>query len=148
MADSIAGLSSPLTVLTYQGTAGIATNSTGDKWIFNIPFKCELVRAALVVEGSSANATAAVVKFDIRVTAGTDTGRGDGDAGVLSKTASVSQQGKMLYEDPAARVTMYPGYQVVVEVTTADGAANAMCPILYLREVPEVPANITAMVAA
>jgi hypothetical protein len=148
MADGFSGLNSPTIPLAYQGTAGIATNSTGDKWIFTIPFKCEVTRVACVVEGTSANATAAVIKFDKRPTAGSDTGRGDGDVGVLSKTASVSQQGKMLYEDPTSRVTLDEGDQVVVEVTTADGAANAMCPILYIREVPEVAGNNAAMVAA
>jgi hypothetical protein len=148
MADGSGGLYSPTIPLVHQGTAGIATNSTGDKWIFTIPFKCEVVRAFCVVQGSSSNGTAAVIKFDKRPTAGSDSGRGDGDVAVLSKTASVSQQGKMLYEDPATRVTLDEGDEVVVEVTTADGAANAMTPGLLIREIPEIAANNSAMVAA
>jgi len=142
----VTGLSTPDFPLYHSGTAGIATNSTGDKWIFPVPFKANVMRFGLVVQGSSANATAAVVALDHRVTAGSDTGRVE--LLVISKTASVSQQGKFLYQDPATSIAVDEGDELVVEVTTADGAANAMTPVVILRQIPEVAGNNSAMVAA
>lgn len=125
---------------------GLASNSTGDKATLSVPFQCQVVRAFVIWEGTSANATAAIIKFDKRVTAGSDTGRGDGDVAVIKKVASVNKQGKMTYKDVTG-VTLAPGDEVVVEVTTADGAANAFTAGLIVRHVPEVAANLTDMEA-
>jgi hypothetical protein len=126
----------------------LAAGSTGDKATIAVPFKCEVAMLFVLVTGTSAHATAAVIKFDKRVTAGSDTGRGDGDVGAISKTASLDQQGKYLYERPATRVLLEPGQEVIVEVTTAQGEALTFTAGLLVRESPEDPANIAAMVAA
>jgi hypothetical protein len=127
--------------------AQIALDSTGDKHTFTIPFKCVVSLLFLVIEGTSTHATTAVVKFDKRPTAGSDTSRGDGDVGALSKSAS-NQQGKMLYERPSSRITLDEGDQVVVEVTTANGNACTAVPGLLVEASPEDPANNSAMVSA
>ena len=126
----------------------LATNTTGDKATLVVPFKCVVKRAFVVVNTASVSATAFVIKFDKRPTAGSDTGRGDGDVAVISKTASVDQQGKYLYEDPSSRVTLDEGEQVMVEVTTANGDACAVDAGILVEYTPEIPANNSAMAAA
>ena len=126
---------------------GVALGSTGDKAIFRIVNRCEVVRFGLQIEGASAHATAAVVAFDKRITAGSDTGRVDAalgngtTGGTITKPASVSSAGKHLYKVPTALVVLKPGEEVVVEVTTAQGEALAATPFLIVRPTPETLAN-------
>lgn len=138
---------------TYNPIAVVSANAlasatTGDKAVLTVPYKCKLKRAFVVVEGASVNAVAAVIKFDIRPIAGSDTNRTDGTAGVISKAASVNQQGKYLYEDPATLVTLSEGQQVVVEVTTANGDALAFTGGILVEYIPERPGNNSAMASA
>lgn len=140
--------------ISVHSAAGLAAGSTGDKATLKCPFmKCEVVRAWVEWEGADANATAAVVKFDKRPTAGSDTGRGDGDVAILKKVASLNQQGKRTYTEvnltgfPATRVTWEAGQEIVVEVTTAQGAALAFSAGVTVRQIPQRPADVAAMVA-
>lgn len=133
--------------LIVLGNSQIATNSTGDKLVMTIPYKCIVERVFAVVEEASTHATGFVIKFDNRPTAGSDTGRGDGDVGALTKTVSVSQQGKMLYEEPSSTITLNEGEQVVAEVTTANGDACTAVVGIVVRPMAERPANNTAMVS-
>jgi len=105
------------------GGTALQTSTTGDKATIPVPFKCRVEYVWALVNTASAHATAFVLKFDKRPTAGSDTGRGDGDVGVLSKTASASQAGKMLYERPSTHIELNAGDQVIAEVTTANGDA-------------------------
>lgn len=134
--------------LTPLQVNGIATDSTGDKGTIVVPFKCEVVRAYALVNGNSTHATGFVIKFDERPTAGSDVGRGDGNAGILSKTAATNQQGKYLYEDPTARTTLVEGSQVIVEVTTANGNACVVDVGILVTKVADSPGNNAAMVSA
>lgn len=127
--------------------AALASNSTGDKATIGVPFKAVVQMACVKWEGASTHATAAVIKFDKRPTAGSDTGRGDGDVAVVNKVASVNKQGKVTYKQPASRITLVPGEEVVVEVTTANGDALAFQAWLLVERVPEVPANLSNMEA-
>jgi len=130
------------------GNSQIAIGSTGDKLTITTPMKCTVERVFAVIEGGSAHATGAIIKFEERPTAGSDTGRGDGDVGVISKTGGTNQQGKYLYEEPTTLLTLLEGGQVVVEVTTANGdALNAVVGVI-VRPVAERPGNNSAMVSA
>lgn len=131
----------PLMFPGASATAGLAIATTGDKAVLAVPFKCELVRFAIVV--TDANANAAVVALDQRVTAGTDTGRVE--VSEVSKGA-VNGQGKMFYQDATSRVLLDEGDELVVEVKTA-AASGVAWAVAIVREVPEVPGNNTAMVA-
>lgn len=126
-------------------TAQFSTGTTGDKATITISERCKVERVFCVVEGTEA--TAATVKFDKRPTAGSDTGRGDGDVGVISFGAS-NQQGKMLYENPTTTILLDEGDQVVVEVTVASTGAKNTVAGMKVSRVAETPANNTAMVAA
>lgn len=128
--------------------SAVATNSTTDIATLPVPFKAKVVRAFVLVTGASAHATSFVIKFDKRVKAGSDDGRGNGDVATISKTTLVDQQGKYLYEDPTTRVTVEEGDQIIVEVTTAQGEACAVDVGVLLERIPEIPGNNSSMVAA
>lgn len=129
--------------------AGLATNSAADIATLTVPFKCEVRRAFVLVTGTSAHATAFVIKFDRRQTAGSDgADRGDGDVATISKTASTNQQGKFLYEDPSTRVTLAEGDEVVAQVTTANGDACTATVGILVERIPESVGNNSDMVSA
>ena len=98
----------------------------------------QITRAGLVVEGTDAGG--ATVKFDRRVLAGSDTGRGDGDVATITIPAS-NQQGKVLYEEPSSTLVLDAGDQVVVEVTAESVTALNCVPFLEFIDVQEVSAN-------
>ena len=128
----------------------VALGSTGDKVTFRVPYRCRVEMVAAVIEGASAHATAAIIKFDKRPTASSDTGRGDGDVGVVKKLASTAQTGKFIYQRPATAalaVVLKPGEEVIGEVTTAQGEALAASLFVLVRQTPEDPANEANMVA-
>lgn len=131
-----------------MSAVSVALGSTGDKVTFFVPYRCEVHSVGALIEGASVHATAAVIAFDKRPLGGSDTNRGVADVGALTKTLSVNQQGKHLYERPATRITLKPGEQVVGEVTTANGDALAATLFVLVRQTPEDPANEVNMVAA
>lgn len=110
--------------------------------------KVEVLRAGAVVTEACAGATSTpIFKFDKRPTAGSDTGRGDGDVGTL--TLGTTAAGKVMYTRPPDRVALEPGEEVVFEMTQrADGAGAAghVRPFLLVRPVPEEPGNLSSMV--
>lgn len=121
--------------------AALASGSTGDKATLTIPpGKWEVERSFVTWEGASAHATAAIVKFDT-VVAGAS--RGDGDAGVIKKVASVAQTNKQTYWKPSTALFLSGGAQVVVEVTTAQGEALAFSAGLVLKASPEAQVNLS-----
>jgi len=134
--------------LHHMCAAAVATDSTADVATFPIGFKANVKYVYALVNGTSAHATAFVIKFDKVPLAGSATGRGDGDCGQVSKTASVNQQGKFLYDIPAAHVSVEPGDQIVAQVTTANGEACAVDVGVVLEYVPEVIGNVADMVEA
>jgi len=137
----------PQIVLQGYGAAGagLAGDSTGDKHAFTIPpGNWVLKEFGTTIASASTHATAAVISFEKRPTAGSDTGRTV--LGTITKTLSVNQQGKHLWQRPTTRVQLKGGEQVVVEVTTANGDTLAFVPQLVLEESPETYANLTTHV--
>jgi len=145
MADSYSGLSSPtlsLQGITLLGVPEITFATTGDKLFIDVPFKCYVYRACVLL--NAAPGDAGIVKFDKRPTYASDTGRGDGDVEVVNlKTSMVA--GDVAFSDASANVALEPGEQVVVEVTDASAAVTLARAWLLVREVPETPANMTNM---
>lgn len=126
-------------------SAQIDINATGDKATFTVPpFKCILYQVAVTC--ASADAGGATVKFDIRPTAGSDTSRGDGDAGVVTIPAA-SQSGKVLVDTAFRGLSVTPGQQIVMEVTAEGVAANAFAiGQVWLQYDPEEIGNLTKVV--
>lgn len=107
-------------------------NTAADKIIFSVADNIEVIEVGLVIEGTDAGG--ATVKFDRRVLAGSDTGRGDGDLGEITIPAS-NQQGKVLHQkiDP---VVLDEGDQIVVEVTAESVTALNVVPFYKYVIVP------------
>jgi len=133
----------------YADAQGIDMDgATGDKAFFQIPFRCQVVLAGVVVtEVCAGSSTTPVVKFDLRPTAGSDTDRGDGDIAnlVLSTTAA----GKVMYDEDAVGDVLEPGEEVVVELATAavgGSPTGHVRPFLLVEYLPETLANLSDMV--
>lgn len=90
-------------------------------------------------------AATGVIKFDKRPTFGSDSGRGDGDVGVLNLTTAHTQ-GKVVYKEVDVRIV--PGEEVVAQVTDVTGASDTADVVIYVQPDWERPANVTAMVAS
>lgn len=130
----------------YDDAQGVdCDQAPADVGVFTVPFKCGVLRAqAHITEDCGGTATTPVVKFDKRDTAGTNTGRGDGDIAnlVLSTTAA----GKAMYDEAAQETLLYPGEEVVVELTTRATGTNAgghFIPSLLVKHIPETQANLS-----
>lgn len=117
--------------------------TTGDKGNYapgNIPYYVRGVAIVAKVAGSAAG----VVKGDKQPTAGSASGRGDGDVFVLT-ALNPHAQGKVMFKDNM-KVLLKPGEQVVIEVTTAwTGVSNADV-ILFLEPAWEHADNNTNMI--
>ena len=138
-------------IVDYDDAAGIDCNQTAaDVAIFPVPFKCQVYLAGLVVTETCAGTTSTpVVKFDKRVTAGSDTSRTDGTLGAL--TLSTTAAGKMMYDTVArgeAAGILEPGEEVVVQLVTSatgTGAAGHIRPVLLVKYWAETAANLADM---
>ena len=138
----------PLQFLPYEtdGTMtdegmNIATGAT-DIGHFLIPFKCAVFEVGVVVK--TAFSASAVVKFDHRVTAGSDTGRGDGNIASLTLTANAA--GAVIYDLVAQGSILNPGTETVVQVTTAPTVTGVIEPYMLVQYLPEIRSNLTALV--
>lgn len=120
-------------------------NTSGDisgaKWAPGF-LRHKIHAVALIIDNTIA--ATGVVKFDKRVTFGSDTGRGDGDVAVINLATSHTG-GKVVYKD-GLDVDVSPGEEVVVEVTDVTGASDVADVVLVVEAVYEQPANIAAMV--
>ena len=116
----------------------IATDSAADVLRYVVPFKCELRQIQAHVLGTEA--TALVVKADKRPTAGSDTGRGDGDLGSITFGAS-NLQGKVLTDTPTSRLTLDRGEEMVLQVTTASTCDKAVAFEVLVERIAEVDGN-------
>lgn len=146
----------PLFAFIGGGAAGAAQSLTSatDIHTFTIPFKCIPIRAGFTLTTTVSSSVSAVVKFDRRPTAGSDTNRGDGDVGAIT-IPTTAAAGKAYYEntDYVDAGTgewvnaLNEGDQVVVQVATASDSAGAGIPWLLVEINPEMPANNSQMVS-
>lgn len=149
LGDHISSL--PFDLIGTESAAGLAlTQAAGDLAVFTAPFKCVVVYAALCVTTTCAGATTTpIVKMDKRPTAGSDTGRGDGDVGVFE--LGTTAQGKFMYFMPASRIELEPGQEVVMQLTqiaAGTGAAGACRPVLVVEHAAESWGNLDNAVEA
>ncbi|MFZ5773073.1 MAG: hypothetical protein ACOY4W_16760 [Thermodesulfobacteriota bacterium] len=149
LGDHISAL--PFDLIGTESAAGLAlTQAAGDLAVFPIPFKCILLYSALAITTTcGGDTTKPQVKMDIRPTAGSDTGRGDGDAG--SFDLGTMAGGKFVYWMPGTRVELEPGQEVVMQlsqIAAGTGAAGAARPVLVVEHAAEAWANLDSAVAA
>lgn len=130
--------------MEHQISAEINCTTTGDKAEFLCPsFPVKVRRIGLIL--NAAPGDAGVVKFDKRPTYESDTGRGDGDIGVINLATSHAA-GAMVYKE--VNQDLVPGDQVVVEVTDASASVSAARAFMMYEPDWDVPANNTDMVAS
>jgi hypothetical protein len=125
-------------------TANDDLAATGDSAVvFDITGPITVRRIGVVIAVATVG-TAAVVKFDRRITTGSDTGRGDGDVGALTVPALAA--GKIVYKD--VKIDLDPGDQIVPQVTTAQGTSGEGRYFYEYENRHETPANCADMVAS
>jgi len=128
-----------------SGTAVLDVTSTGDKAIWGpvcVPHYVRMVAVTL-------NATpgdAGVIKGDLRLTRGSDTNRTDGTVFTINlattHTVTAGSVSKVIYHYIANPPLIYPGQEVVVEVTDASAADSAVKMSFWVEAVYEDPDNI------
>ena len=122
-------------------SAQVDLNAAADKATFIMPmFRTILYQVGVLC--TTADAGGATVKFDRRILAGSDTGRGDGDAGVVVIPAA-DRSGKFLIDTAFRGLAIQPGDQIVMEVTAEGVSANAFAfGAVWLQYDPEVVGNL------
>ena len=128
----------------YDNALGIDLDKVAaDVAVFNVPFKCQVVQAALLITETCAGTTPGVVAMDHRPTAGSDASRGVADIANFAMGTTVA--GKHLYDLVAVGTVLEPGEQVVVEIVTqpVTGPAGHFHPILLVQQMPETQANLS-----
>ncbi|WP_028316699.1 hypothetical protein [Desulfatibacillum aliphaticivorans] len=136
-------------VVDYDDALGVDLDqSPADVAVVAINQNCTLMEVGMLVTETCGGATSTpVVKFDKRPTAGSDSGRGDGDLGVLN--LSTTSAGKVMYDHAGRGTRLEAGEEIVVQLTTmADGtgAAGHGRPYVKVRRSDEMPANMANMV--
>jgi hypothetical protein len=160
-----AGINLSTGLATWPHTA--TTNQDLGYW--TIPFKCRVLEAGITIKTGLAGANPAShtddvihkgidFMFDVRKTAGSDTGRGDGDAGkIWLNETGASAQGDYVYDlvgqTPYVTTTgagcslLEPGMEVVFQtgasVLYGAGCAGVIVPHLLVEYIPEVRGNMT-----
>lgn len=109
----------PLYFVDYDDAQGLDMDqSAADLAVFSIVEPCQLILSGAVVTEVCAGSTSTpVVKFDVRPTAGSDTSRGDGDAGELKLLTAAA--GSVMVDKVGAGTVLEPGQEVVVQLVTA-----------------------------
>jgi|GEM_PF-1029352 len=134
--------------LDYNDDHGVdCDQSAADVGIIPIPFKCEVVRAELLVtEVCAGSSSTPVVDFDKRPSAGSDVGRGAADIAHFIMGAIAADN--VLYDEAALGTLLEPGDEVVVQLTTAavGTPTGHFWPVLLVKMIPETKANISNMV--
>jgi hypothetical protein len=141
----------PLTesrIIDYDDVQAIDLDqAAADVSRFVVPFKCEVWQAQLHIIETCGGRTPGVVKFDKRPTLGSDSSRGDGD--IASFAMGATAAGKVLYDNAGRATILYPGDEVVVEITTrptSGSPAGHFVPMLLVKPIAEMDANLSDMV--
>ncbi|MEN6421318.1 MAG: hypothetical protein ABFD76_05165 [Smithella sp.] len=136
-------------IVDYDDALGIDMDqAAADVAVFTVPFRCEVIEVGgAVTETCAGGTTTPVIDFDLRPTAGSDSGRGAADLGhlVLSTTAA----GKVMYDMVGVGTILEPGNEVVCQLAIrADGTGSAghVRPYILVMMRSETKANLDNMV--
>lgn len=108
-------------------------SSTGDKVTFTPAFPSEIVEFGVIITTALVG-TGLVLKVDKRPTAGSDTGRGDGDLGTCTPGVAAAA-GAVIRSRPNNPGLVNPGQQAILELTTG-GSSGAGIGFIVFREKP------------
>ena len=132
-----------------QGTS-IVFDGTGDKVTFTPARPVNIIRWGIIIDTILDVGVGFTIKADHRPTAGSDTGRGDGDVGDITTTTDVAV-GKGLYTEEVSgagskqKFKVDPGEQVVFQVTdAADTTGDGFVFVEYEEEGFQGDTNVTA----
>jgi len=122
-----------------QFAADADMSGTGDQGTFTPVFPSEIVEFGYIITTAVVDAAGGLVlKCDVRPVAGSDTDRTDGTGGTLTLTAAQANAltaGKVMRSRPNQPITVMPGQQAVLELTTAPDS-GAGIPFIVYREKP------------
>lgn len=115
----------------HTSTADVLTTAGDHGGIMDVHIPIRVIRVgALITTAIDSTGADPVVKFDRRITTGSDTGRGDGDVGAVTIPDDTAA-GKYVWSD-AIKIDLDVGDQVVPQVTTAaTTAGGAQYSIVY-----------------
>lgn len=133
-----------------SGTATIDATSTGDKAVWGPGIVPHIVRAVSISLNADPGDTG-TVKFDLRPTRGSDTSRTDGTVGTIELLTThdftAGSIPAVIYHFPSTPVTVYPGQEVVCEVTASAANVSACSVSLWVEAYYDDPDNLTGMIA-
>lgn len=116
-------------------TATLAdASATGDKLTFTPAVPVEVLEIGIIVTTALVDAAGGLVlKADLRPTAGSDSGRGDGDVGVMTLTSAQANKvaGKVVRSRFTSPYKVIPGQQVVLDLTTAVDSGAGIAFIVF-----------------
>lgn len=124
-------------------------SATGDDFTYTPAYPVDVWGYVAVVTtaiAGSVSGAAPVIKVDKRITAGSDTGRGDGDVVGAATLPLATAAGKGIYKILSTPVALNIGEQAVIEVTTA--ATGVVVHNLLVRRKIEDYKAATGAVAA
>ncbi len=136
-------------IVDYDDALGVDMDqSAADIGVFDVPMKCEVIEVgAIVKETCGGDTTTPIVDFDLRPTAGSDTSRGAADLGHL--VLATTPAGKVMYDKVGRGTILYPGQEIVCQLTTAATGSNKtghVQPYVLVKPLDEVKANLANMV--
>ncbi len=122
--------------------------STGDKALWGPNCVPHIVRM-LAVALNATPGDAGVLKFDLRPTTGSDTSRTDGTVGIINlattHTFTAGSVQPVIYVYPTTPIVVYPGQEIVAEMTDASAAVTAASITAWVEAVFERAGNIVVL---
>lgn len=140
--------------LYFAGDTATAatTASAAVLGVIAVPYKCQ-VRRVLCLQADN-DSTGGTISFIQRAVAGATTDDSTDatvtyvDRGIFAQIVlpASDQQGKMYYKDPVqASIVLLPGQEIAVKSSAGTGEERFL---VLVERIPEVPANLSNMVAA
>lgn len=133
------------------GEDRIDLTSTGDVAFWGPGFYAfRILAVAIVLDATPGDA--GVVKFDLRPVHDSDSNRTDGTVATINlattHTVTAGTGARVVYSIPSSPVTVYPGQEVVAEVTDASASVDEARICLVLELLYENPSNMLALSGA
>lgn len=121
-----------------SGETPIALTATGDDWDVTFAQPADIVRVGFIVTAAFDSTANTVVAVDKRPTAGSDTGRGDGDIATINIPDDTAAGTVWTVEVNPSSIQVDAGEQIVFQVTTAASSAGSG---IYFVEYQPRPLN-------